>query len=106
MLLYIVSFRGCSYGCRLAWDDSFNKVLITALIRAFFKKLQLLGLSLNEGLFPTQFIRVHKNHSVLRERQRYLNMGWVGLSEILSTKFKRLVVFLFIQVELDNLPTT
>jgi hypothetical protein len=40
--------------------------LTTACVRAFFKKLQLLGLSLNEGLFPTQFIRVHKNHSVFR----------------------------------------
>jgi hypothetical protein len=31
--------------------------------RAFFKKLQLLGLTLNEGLFPTQ-LRVHKGHVV------------------------------------------
>jgi hypothetical protein len=31
--------------------------------RAFFKKLQLLGLSLNEGLFPTQ-LRVYKGHAV------------------------------------------
>jgi hypothetical protein len=38
--------------------------------RAFFKKLQLLGLSLNEGLFPTQ-LRVHKGHVV----QIFIRMG-------------------------------
>jgi hypothetical protein len=45
----------------------FGNIIIN-VARAFFKKLQLLGLCFNEGLFPTQFynIRVHKNHSVLR----------------------------------------
>ena len=35
------------------------------IFRAFFKKLQLLGPSLNEGLFLTRLL-VHKNHPVLR----------------------------------------
>jgi hypothetical protein len=36
----------------------------TGYDRAFFKKLKLLGLSLNEGIFPTQ-LRVPKDHAVL-----------------------------------------
>jgi hypothetical protein len=51
--------------------------------RAFFKKLQLYwGLVSMRAFSPTQFIRVHKNHSVLRgsamAMQRYLNRGVGG----------------------------
>jgi hypothetical protein len=63
--------------------------------RAFFKKLQPLGLSLNEGLFPTHFIQVQKITLCSGAALKcYSNRGWVGVSEILPTNFKRYLVFL------------